>query len=401
LGQGAHRPGEAHTMAAFGDRELRKFVTPEVVWGPGARHLVGQYALNIGASKVLLVTDAGVEAAGWSAEVATSLERSGVPFTVFRQVTSNPRADEVMLGMEVYRAGRCDALVAVGGGSPIDCAKGIGMAVTNGCHVLEMAGVDRIAAPIPPLLCVPTTAGSAADLSQFALLTDPSQRRKLTIISKAIVPDVALVDAETTATMSPYLTACTGIDALIHAIEAYTSTGHSPLTDPMALEAIEVAHGSLIEAVASTDPASPARARMMRASMLAGLAFSNASLGAVHAMAHSVGGLLDNPHGEANAMLLEHVVAFNYPAAPERFERIARVMGLAPVSPGAARLEQLLTAVRALKRTVGLDARLGHKGVKRTDVAELARRACADPCIATNPRVMKLRDVEVVYEEAL
>jgi alcohol dehydrogenase class IV len=381
--------------------EIRKFVTPEILHGAGARHLAGRYASNIGAVRVLVVSDPGIVAAGWTGEVIRSLQAEGLETHLYAEVSPNPRTTEVARGVELCLERECDAIVAVGGGSPMDCAKGIGIVLANGRPIAEFEGVDRITNPIPPLLCVPTTCGSAADVSQFALFTDLAGRSKFAVVSKAIVPDVTLVDADTTSTLPRDLLACTAVDALIHAIEAFVSNASSPLTDAHAAAAVHSIGGALPAAL--RDPSdSEARSRLMIASLEAGLAFSNASLGAVHAMAHAVGGLVDNVHGEANAMLLPHVVAFNYGACPERYDEIAIRLGADVRGVGAtARCDALVSAIRSLLSLAGLERRLRDHGVKTSDIPELARRAVRDPCMVTNPRRAELRDIESIYEAAL
>jgi alcohol dehydrogenase len=381
--------------------ELRKFVTPEIVHGAGARHLAGRYARNIGASRVLVVSDPGVAAAGWTDDVVRSLEQDGLEVRLFTGVTPNPRTTEVALGAETSLRHACDAIVAVGGGSPMDCAKGIGIVLANEHVIRDFQGVDRITSPIPPLLCIPTTCGSAADVSQFAIFTDREERLKFAVISKAIVPDVALIDAETIGTLPTYQVACTAMDALVHSIEAFVSNASSPLTDVYALSALSRVVENLPPALrAPFDPL--ARGNLMVASLEAGLAFSNASLGATHAMAHAVGGLVDNSHGEANAMLIEHVLAFNYLASPERHDQMALRLGAELTGLGAqARPAALLAAVHRLKQAAGLDLRLRDRGVTRSDLPLLARIAFADPCLATNPRRVTVEDLEYIYEDAL
>jgi alcohol dehydrogenase class IV len=316
-------------------------------------------------------------------------------------VTPNPRTHEVAHGAEQSREGKCDAVIAVGGGSPIDCAKGIGIALANDRPLLEYEGVDMIASPILPLLCVPTTCGSAADVSQFAIFTAMEERLKFTVISKAIVPDVALVDEDTTGTLPPYVLACTAMDAFVHSIEAFVSNASSALTDSHALCALPRVVQNLPAAL--RDPADLAsRGLLMLASLEAGLAFSNASLGLVHAMAHAVGGLIDNAHGEANAMLLAHVIAFNYSSCRERHDRIAGHLGVDLAGLGtSARRDSLLAAIRRFVRLAGLEVRLRDRGITRSDIPQLARNAFADPCIATNPRPVGIQDIECIYEEAL
>jgi alcohol dehydrogenase len=380
---------------------LRKFVSPEIVFGAGSRKSVANFASNFGAKHVFLVSDPGVAAAGWVGEIVNLLTDAGIRTTVYTGVSANPRVDEVMAGAELYKSFECDVIVAIGGGSPMDCAKGIGIVVSDGRNILDFEGVDTIVNPPPPMILIPTTAGTSADVSQFAIISDPARRFKFSIISKAIVPDVSLIDPEVTETMSSYLTACTGVDALVHAIEAYVSTGSGPLTDSNALEAIRLINRNLEPLVANTADAY-LREQIMLASMQAGLAFSNAILGAVHAMSHSLGGFLDLPHGLCNAVLLEHVVAYNFHSAEERFRRIAEAMNIDTRGMSQNEIQKrLMSRIIQLKRTVGLEAKLSELGVRVSDIPSLSGFALQDPCILTNPRKSSLRDVQVVYEEAL
>lgn len=380
---------------------LRKFVSPEIVFGTGSRRSVANFASNFGARRVFLVSDPGVAAAGWVNEIVTLLTEAGIETTVFTNVSPNPRVEEVMAGAEQYKSSECDVIVAIGGGSPMDCAKGIGIVATHGRSILEFEGVDTITNPSPPLILIPTTAGSSADVSQFAIISDPERRFKFSIISKAVVPDVSLIDPEVTETMDAYLTACTGVDALVHAIEAFVSTGSGPLTDTHALEAIRLINRNLIPLVNNPSDAR-LREQVMLASMQAGLAFSNAILGAVHAMSHSLGGFLDLPHGLCNALLLEHVVAYNFPSSSDRFRRVAEAMDIDTRGMSSNEVKKrLMQRIIEFKKAVGLEARLGHLGVKISDIPSLSGYALQDPCILTNPRKSSLKDVQVVYEEAL
>jgi alcohol dehydrogenase class IV len=359
--------------------EMRKFVAPEFIFGDGALDLVTRYARNFGARKPLIVTDAGVLAAGWPGRVTTNLDEVGLDYAVFSQVSPNPRDAQVMAGAEFYREQGCDTVIAVGGGSPMDCAKAIGIVSTNRMHVLEFEGVDNVPEPGPPLICIPTTAGTSADVSQFSIINDCARKVKIAIISKTVVPDVALIDPATTTTMDPYLTACTGMDALVHAIEALVSTANSPIMDIHAIAAIRLIRENL--PLVMQKPEDPElRGRMMLGSLEAGLAFSNASLGAVHAMAHSLGGLLDMPHGECNALLLNAVVAFNYAAAGERYDQIGEAMGLdLRGMSGPDKLRRILDEISALKASVGITATLQQKGVQTQDIAQLAGRPSTIP----------------------
>ncbi len=381
--------------------ELRKFVAPEFVFGSGAALLAGQYAANLSIKKALVVTGPHLEALGWPGKVVDSLKREGVESVVFSGVTPNPRDHEVMAGAELYLRENCDSIVAVGGGSPMDCAKAIGVVCTNHQHVLEFEGVDNVRHPGPPMICIPTTAGTAADISQFCIINAVERKVKIAIVSKTMVPDVALIDPALTVSMDAKLTAYTGVDALTHAVEAYVSNASSAVTDLNAIEAVRLIHRHLLRAV--EDPKDmEARSGMMLASTYAGLAFSNAILGAVHAMAHSLGGLLDLPHGQCNAILLDHVVDFNFEAVPEKYSDLGRALG-ADISTGMpldeAR-EATLDAFRSLKQAVGIKDNLCELGMSADDVGLLAENALMDACMLTNPKQPSIGEVMGLYEEA-
>ncbi|NDY55311.1 iron-containing alcohol dehydrogenase [Desulfovibrio sulfodismutans] len=381
--------------------ELRKFVAPEFVFGPGSARLAGRYARNLRVKKALVVTGPNLIRLGWAGQVIDSLREAGVSTTIFADVTPNPRDYEVMAGAEVYRREDCDAIVAVGGGSPMDCAKAIGIVCTNDRHVLEFEGVDNVRKPGPPLVCVPTTSGTGADVSQFAIINDTKRKVKIAIVSKTVIPDAALIDPLPTGTMDPELTAHTGLDALTHAIEAYVSNAHSPITDLFAVKAVELVRDHLVSAIRHPDDQA-ARSGMMFASLYAGLAFSNAILGAVHAMAHSLGGFLDLPHGQCNAILLDHVTAYNYSSAPGRYTDIAKILG-AHIEPDMAEDEKkqaVVAALRALKTAAGVDQTLSDLGVRPSELAELSAKAINDPCMITNPRQPTVEDIRSLYEAA-
>lgn len=378
-----------------GQLDLRKFVAPEFVCGHGALQLAGRYARNFGMKQVLLVTDPGVRAAGWADAVGESLTEAGIPFTIFDSLSPNPRSGQVMAGVEIYRSEECNGIVAVGGGSPMDCAKGIGIAGSNMQDILTFEGADRVPVPASPLICIPTTAGSSADVSQFAIITDEERKRKIAIISKTLVPDISLLDPEPLTTMPRELTVDAGMDALCHAIEAYVSNASSPMTDLHALEAIRLIHTALPAVIDAPEDLN-LRFSTLLASLHAGLAFSNASLGAAHAMAHSLGGTLDLPHGRCNALLLEHVISANYEAAPDRYDRIRAIIGR-----GQDEKTTLAEMVAAFRRTLGITETLAAAGVSEDGIRTLAAKAYADPCLVTNPRRLTCEDIERIYEYAL
>lgn len=381
--------------------DLRKFVAPEVLFGRGAVDRIGGHAANLRISKALVVSGPVLTEIGLTRRVVDNLEQAGVKTALYTKVTPNPRDFEVMDGAAFFEREGCDGVVAVGGGSNMDLAKAVGVVCSNERHVLEFEGVDRIEKPGPPLLCIPTTAGTGAEVSQFSIILDTTRRIKIALVSKTLIPDAAFVDPELTHTMSPDLTANTGLDALTHAFEAYVSNARSPMTDLFAREATRLIGVYLKRAV--DDPFDVvARERVMLASLYAGMAFSNAILGAVHAMAHSLGGRLDLPHGLCNAVLLDHVVDYNYDAEPERYGHLARALGaavdlsLSPVKAKAA----LLTVLRDLKASVGIPATLQAIGMRCDSIDDLADTAVLDPCLLTNPKPAGVADLRRIFSEA-
>ena len=381
---------------------LRKFIAPEILFGNGARKRLADYLATLRIGKLLLVSDPGLREAGWTDEIEDDLKAAGIGFAIWEEVSPNPRYDQVNRGAEAYLSERCDMIVALGGGSPMDAAKGIGIVASNGGDIRDYEGVDRIPAPMPPTIFIPSTAGTAADLSQFAIINNDEERYKMAIISKSIVPDVSLMDPDITMTMDPDLTAATGLDALTHAFEALASTGGGPMTDLYALEAISLVGENLVAAVRDGSDAA-ARERMCRASGFAGLAFSNASLGAVHAMAHSLGGYLDKPHGECNALLLETVISRNFPEAAEAYRRAAGAMGL-PNGPAVSDDDvrnAILEKLNGLRRDVGMDHGLASLGVNEDAIPTLAEKAASDPCLLTNPMTLGTDELEEMFRIAL
>ncbi len=378
--------------------ELRKFVAPEILFGQGARLLAGPYAQRIGMSRALVVTDPGVLAAGWVEPLLENIRRNGVASVVFQDVRPNPTASQVMSGASAYHDSGCDSIVAIGGGSAIDCAKSIGVVATNGGDVLEYQGVDMVEAPMPPLVCIPTTAGTGADVSQFAIIRDPTQGTKFGLISKSLVPDLALVDCEPLMTMDAALTAATGMDALVHAVEAYVSNAGWPLTDEHALAAMRRIPAGLLRCVADGSDLD-ARAEMALASLDAGLAFSNASLGAIHALSHAVGGLLDAPHGECNALLLAPVMRRTLALQPaERVQAMADALG---VETGSEPARDLIEWFESFPETTGITSTLRDLGLTPDVLEATAAQAEQDACLVTNPWDASASDLLEILNDAI
>ncbi|MBW0100234.1 iron-containing alcohol dehydrogenase, partial [Pseudonocardia sp. KRD-184] len=380
-----------------GPLRLSKFHAPEIVFGEGSLPEAAHAAARLGALRPFVVTDPGVLEAGWPAELLAQLRDAGLAPLVWHDLTPNPKDHEIEDGYRRYVEGGCDVVLGIGGGSVIDAAKGVALLAANGGRILDYEGIDRIAHPIPPLIMMPTTSGTGADVSQFCIVTDTERHTKITIMGRALVPDVSVVDPRLLVTMPEWLNAATGLDALTHGIEAFVSLAHGPLTDHHALQAIALVNGNLPETMLRPDDPE-ARSLMAQAALEAGLAFTNAILGATHAMSHQVGGMLDLPHGVVNGVLLPHVIRFNGAAEPERFVPIAQAMGLeVRGAPAAEAVHMVAEAVRALGDEVGVPKGLAAIGVLDTDIPRLAQLTLGDACLTTNPRGASVEDIEALF----
>ena len=393
--------GRSYRGVMSSTARVAKFHAPEILFGFGALPEAAVAAMGLGARSPLVVTDPWLERTPWPETVLEGLRAQGATPVVWSDVQPNPRAAQILAGADAYHAFGCDVIVAVGGGSVIDAAKGIALVVSNGGHILEYEGVDRVRLPLPPVVAVPTTAGSGADVSQFCVVNDSDRRTKVTIVSRSLVPEVTVIDPATHATVPPGVGAATAIDVLSHGVEAYFSRAAGPLTDSHALRAIELCVRALDRLAAGDRDDDRQLEDMALASLEAGMAFSNAVLGAVHAMSHPVGGRYDASHGEINGVLLAHVVDYNSSVMPrDRLEDLARASGVT-VGAGAARTAvRVAERFRRLTESIGLPTGLGALGVRSEDVPVLATHAVADLCMATNPRPVDVETVARLYREA-
>jgi alcohol dehydrogenase class IV len=379
---------------------LLKFEIPEIIFGRGSLKQLGQCSRRMGADKVLLVTDPGIIDKGWIDEALGYLKQEGLDTFVYDNVVTNPRTFQVEQGASEYSRNECDVIVAIGGGSAMDTAKGIAILVSNHGRIEDYVGCNLITQPIPPLICVPTTAGTGSDVSQFAIIADQEKKIKMTILSRAIMPDISLIDPRLLQTESSELIASTGMDALTHAIEAFVSSLSWSLTNPHASHAIQLVFRHLKEAVyrRSLDPLEG----MAIASLEAGAAFSNAILGAVHALAHPLGGRYDMHHGLANAILLPVVLQKNLEHAPEKYALIANAMGIDTHGMTSAEAAgQVPEQIEALIKALHIPTKLSQVGVKKEDIPSLARDAAVDLCMKTNPQRYNAAEIEILYLNAL
>lgn len=379
---------------------INKFVTPEIIFGKNSIRQVGDACLRLGAKKVFIVSDEGVAKAGWLEKVMDICKESQLPFATFIDITTDPKDTEVVNGCRAYIDHECDAIIGVGGGSALDMAKAIAILATNGGKISDYRGIDKIGKPLPPMIMIMTTAGSGSEVSQFSIIVDSDRKKKITIISKTLVPDIAIIDPYTLVTKDSSLTAATGMDVLTHAIEAYVSIAATPLTDVQAKNALSLVSTYLRPSVASKTN-EEAKEAMAMASLQAGLAFSNAILGAAHAISHAIGGKFFLPHGEINAILLPYVMEFNFIAAPKRFTEMAELMGID--TRGLTQREAGNSAIQFVKELsldIGIPKRLRDIGITE-DIDFISQAALEDACMITNPRDMNLEQVKSLLKNVL
>jgi alcohol dehydrogenase class IV len=372
--------------------------------GPGSVGNLTQLMKDRGAKRAFLVTDKGVADADLVPGVSEALSGAGVDVSVFDGTEPEPTTDSIDAAVKAMQeVGGADVIVSLGGGSVMDVAKCANVVLMNGGSILDYedgADEQRPVSKLLPHVALPTTAGTGSEATIWAVFIDPSRRFKTAIQSPDLVPDAAILDPELTITMPPHVTAGTGMDALTHAIEAFVSSYANPLTEALCVKAIELVAQNLRTAVAEGGELG-ARTNMLIASYMAGLAFSNSSLGIVHTLAESMGGYYRIPHGVTNALMLPHVMEFNASAAPGRFATIARLMGedTEGVTTETA-AEMSWRAVRRLSEEVGLPRTLRQVGVRKEDLPGIIAIADKWANLSGNPKDVKREDIEEIYLRA-
>ncbi len=387
---------------AVGEQVFGYFIPTVSLMGVGAHKEVPKQVKVLGGTNVFMVTDAFLGRPGGMAEdIKGLLEAAGIKVTIHAGAEPNPTDKNVHDGLKLYQESGADTLMSLGGGSSHDCAKGIGLVATNGGNIRDFEGIDKSTKSLPPFIAINTTAGTASEMTRFAVITNTSNHVKMAIADWRVTPTVAINDPLLMVALPPALTAATGMDALTHAVEAYVSTIATPVTDSAALMAIKLVATNLRQAVANGEDLD-ARDKMAYAEYLGGMAFNNASVGYVHAMAHQLGGFYNLPHGVCNAILLPHVEKFNIIGCPERFADIAVAMG--ENIEGLSVIEAADKAIAAIKRLsaeVGIPVGLAELGVKEKDFEVMAQNAMKDLCQYTNPRKATLADVIAIYKTAM
>jgi len=378
------------------------FMPPVSIMGVGCLEDIADYVKPMGFKKALVVSDKVLVEIKLIKKLTDVLDKIGVGYVIFDGAQPNPTVGNVNSGLKMLKDNNCDFVVSFGGGSPHDCAKGIALVASNGGKIEDYEGVNKSAKPQMPLIAINTTSGTASQMTRFCIITDESRHVKMAIVDWHTTAIIAVDDAELMVAMPPSLTAATGMDALTHAVEAYVSTIATPVTDCAALKAIQLIADFLRRAVKDGKDIE-AREMMTYAEYLAGVAFNNASLGYVHAMAHQLGGFYDLPHGVCNAILLPAVSDYNAKVVPERFVDIAKAMGkdVTGLSPEKA-AKVAIDAIRQLSADINIPAGLKDlKGFKASDIPTLTGNALKDACGFTNPKQATQEEIEAIYQAAI
>lgn len=386
---------------ALADQTFGFYIPTVSLMGVGCSKEAGEQAKALGATNLLIVTDAGLARMGVADTIKGYIEAAGLKAVIFDGAEPNPTDKNVHDGVKVYQDNHCDGIVSLGGGSSHDCGKGVGMVIGNGGNIRDFEGVNKSTKAMPPFLAINTTAGTASEMTRFCIITNTDTHVKMAIVDWRCTPNIAINDPVLMVGKPPALTAATGMDALTHAVEAYVSTIATPITDACAIKAIELVARYLSPAVANGENLE-ARDKMAYAEYLAGMAFNNASLGYVHSMAHQLGGFYNLPHGVCNAILLPAVSQYNLIACPQRFADIAVAMGenISGLSVMEA-AEKAIGAIRRLSASIGIPTGLKALNVKEEDLKVMAENAKKDACQFTNPRKATLEQVVEIFKAAM
>ncbi|WP_372871080.1 L-threonine dehydrogenase [Shewanella sp.] len=379
-----------------------KFFIPSVnVLGQGAVDDAIGDIKTLGFKKALIVTDKPLVQIGIAGSLVEKLGENGIVAVIFDGVQPNPTTGNVEAGLSLLKTNDCDFVISLGGGSPHDCAKGIALVATNGGSIKDYEGVDKSAKPQLPLVAINTTAGTASEMTRFCIITDEARHIKMAIVDKHTTPILSVNDPELMLKKPAALTAATGMDALTHAVEAYVSIAANPITDACAIKAIELIQANLARAVHDGQDLL-AREQMAYAQFLAGMAFNNASLGYVHAMAHQLGGFYDLPHGVCNALLLPYVQEYNAQVAAARLKDVAKAMGVDVTALNDEQGAQAaIDAIKSLSKAVNIPENLTVLGVKAEDIPVLADNALKDACGFTNPKQATHEEICQIFTNAL
>ena len=379
------------------------FLMPSVnFFGPGVIAKIGDRAKMLGMHKVLVVTGGhiGKIENGPVDQTVNSLKKAGVEYVIFDGAEENPKIRDIKKGKQIYLDEGCDSIITVGGGSAHDCGKGIGIILTNGDDITKLAGIETLDKPLPPLMAVNTTAGTGSELTRHAVITNEDSHLKFVVVSWRNIPLVSFNDPMLMLDIPQATTAATGLDAYVQAVEPFVSVDHNDITDSQCEKAIQIIQQYLPEAVANGHNVE-ARTKMVEGEMLAGMAFNNANLGYVHAMAHQLGGQYDAPHGVCCALMLPVVEEWNIIACPDRFAKLAQIMGYD--TTGMTTMEaahKSIDGMRELAKSIGIPDSIKAIGAKPEDFELMAKNALKDGNAFSNPRKGTVEDVVKLFQKA-
>lgn len=371
------------------------------IMGKGCLKEIGPYIQELKLKKALVVTDKFLIKSGIAGKLLTVLDEAGIEYAIYDEVKPNPTCKNVHDGVDFLKAHECDYLISIGGGSPQDTAKAIGIIATNGGHIAEYEGAHKSQHKSLPIVAVNTTAGTSSEVTINYVITDEERKVKMVMVDKNSIATISVNDPELMVDKPAALTAATGMDALTHAIEALVTPGAYPVTDATALAAVEIIFANLARTVKNGHDIE-AREQMVYAIFLGGLAFNNAGLGYVHAMAHQLGGVYDLPHGVCNAMLLPYVEEENAKYVPEKFRAIAKAIGLTVDGKTDKECADfVIESIKALSKEVGIPSTLSELGVDEVDLDLLSENAMKDACAPGNPFIPTKEEVIALFKKIL
>jgi alcohol dehydrogenase class IV len=372
-----------------------KFAIPEIIFGRGSLKYASICAQQLGASRIFVVSDSGVEKAGWVDKLFDILRAQNLDFVYFNDVSPNPRDFQVHNGAKHYEETEADVVLALGGGSVMDAAKGIALVVSNKGNIKDYEGANHVKKPLPPMVFIPSTIGSESNISQFTVITDIERHIKMTIISRTLVPNISITDPTLLGTLNRELLIAPLFDSIAHAVESYVSPLASPLTEVQSRRALDLLIRHLRPALEEfrLDDLE----QLAVAGACSGMAFTNASVGLGHALAHALGGMYDVVHGIAHAMLLPSVMRFNLPACTSKMATIGKIITGKTFATDEATAQAGIEALEELRAEIGIPARLREILPDNTMLPTMSRNAAKDICLLTNPRPATWKDILNIY----
>jgi alcohol dehydrogenase class IV len=375
--------------------DIYKFTIPEIIFGRGCLDYAGICAKQLGASRIFVVSDNGVENAGWVNRLLKILEKENLDYVYYCDVTPNPKDYQIHNGAELYKEAKADVILALGGGSPMDAAKGIALLVSNGGNIQDYEGVNRVGNPLPPMVFIPTTMGSESDISQFVVVTDVRRQIKMTIISRTLMPNITIRDPMLLTTLSRDLIIGPLFDSLSHAVESYVSPIANSFTETQSLKGLDILVQNIRPALETLEL--NYLEKVATAGIYAGMAFSNASVGLGHALAHALGGMYDITHGIAHCLLLPGVMRFNLSSCEMKMAKIGKIVTDTELNTNEATALLGIEAIEKLRNDLRVPSQLREILANKKSLKKISQNAVNDTCMLTNPKKANWEDMYRIY----